>query len=459
MTKSKSMYDSCYQLEGLSMLSKILQAIAICSIVLALQGCVSDPISPIIAGETARSVIAKAEQAGNSLIGQAERTGSGLISRAGNELNVAVRNASLQLEENLDRTTRNLSRENQLVLSRLDALRKELETMQATAFALEDSLALDTRELMSETIFGDTWFYVQRVEGLAALQGSGRHTLVLKGVGFGTDSDDRRTAIKAVTVGGVPIASYEEVRTGAWTTKIVLNESAIASNFDSNKTRFVDFRIQVKVDRKSTLLGWKSREFELPLKLALYPSTAGELVVTYTYPITKWELLPDRFEYFYTSPNHDQGQEDNPKHFQYTDSRTVADDQRFVGPAGGVPSSGPGCRWTHVVGVDITEAGKRLNLRIDTHGADCTFKYYANVEQRVKLDSQGTMKVPVEYGRSFQLELPQGVTHWRMSGTLIDFSRIDITRGNSQGPILFQDIATTSEKTIVTYLVKRPSGF
>ena len=78
---------------------------------------------------------------------------------------------------------------------------------------------------------------------------------------------------------------------------------------------------------------------------------------------------------------------------------------------------------------------------------------------RTKLDSQGTMKVPVEYGRSFQLELPQGVTHWRMSGTLIDFSRIDITRGNSQGPILFQDIATTSEKTIVTYLVKRPSGF
>jgi hypothetical protein len=417
-----------------------------------------DPVTAAISGEEAKDVIAEAETSARNVEQDSERAGSALMTQAANKLDVLARNMAAQLDADLSKQVGKLSEENQKLLTQLEKMRQSVEDLKPYAFKLKDSTILDLKDLT-----GDSWFakkhsyWVQRVDGLAQIQNpaGAEYRISVTGIGFGTDTDDRRMTDLHVRVDDKEVKVRED-RPGIYVSDIFFPNTDL--KFDDHVLRVVPLVIDTSVAERRALTGWTTpAKHELRLWLSLMPKFAGTVTVKYSQPVKEWVRISDQpTTYPYQGPNCHRDNTKDPTHTVST-SHTLGDNQRYVGPTSWRPVSGPGCGYNHNQTVTITNNGKELDFGMECDGSGCNFEYSASVEElRATSQKEGSFTRDITFNDYLVLEFPEGTDFWTITGRTSTLQPISLVKDQATDLLEQKSSAMSGNVLRVVYFVKQP---
>jgi hypothetical protein len=421
----------------------------------------ADPVTAAIAGKEAKDVIAEAETSARNVEQDSERAGSAVLAQAANKVEVLAHNIAAQLDADLSKQVGKLSEENQKLLTQLEKMRQSVVDLKPFAFKLKDSTILDLKDLT-----GDSWFakkhsyWVQRVDGLTQIQNpaGAEYHLSVTGIGFGTDTDDRRTTPLHVRVDNREIKVRED-RPGIYVTDIYFTNTEI--KFDDRALRVVPLVIETSVSEKKALAGWTTpARHELRLWLSLMPRFAGTVTVKYSQPVKDWVRISDQPTiYAYQGPNCHRDNTKDPTHPVST-HQTLPDNQRYVAPTSWRPVGGPGCGYNHNQTVTITNNGKELDFGMECDGSGCNFEYSAFVEElRPVSHRESSFNKDITFNDYLVLEFPEGTDFWTITGRTSTLQPISLVKDQTSD-ILEQKSSMTSGNLLrVVYFVKQPPSY
>jgi hypothetical protein len=418
-------------------------------------------VEVIAGGEVVKNIINKFERSASVLLDQAKNSGNILIAKAGNEMNVAVKNATILLANQMNNTFDHLNNENQKLLNEIEKFRITAEKLSNNTFDLKDALVIDLKTILGDALpWSRTDFYVQRVKGATQLYGSQTdYSLKVLGIGFGFNQENFESKTTGVLINDENVAYSDE--------KISGNESEIKISYNdlnkfctNSKVSQIKLKIVVETRRKSGLIfkSWSSKHFELPLTITILPRTVNNIVVSYSFPKIDWVTINPFIEYSHLTTNHHQT--GSPiLHFAEIKEVRLPDNQRFTNGRQGRGPEGWGCPWTTLQSVNITEGGKLLTAKFDLWGGPCTYYFGATLEEFKESGSQ-EMTLPVtvfEYGKNFVIELPKGTKYWRIQGKTIDFKDIDIVgKADYENFVSYQNDYELGDKYRVVYRIGLP---
>lgn len=430
-----------------------------CSLIGGLGAGVGTAISAPIIGITAKNVIATAEESARRVLADARNAGDALAIRAANELEVAALNVSNALGQEVDKTVRALSSENQLLVGKLEELRVQAVALRHDAFKLKDSTALDLKVLL-----GDTWFakrhdfWVQRVEGVTQLENQlgADYRITFQGLGFGPDSDDRRGRILGI-VGPSGDVQFKARDLGAYTTEVSLANKEIQLLFKERELTVVDIELKIAVSRKRGTT-WAERTFDLPLSITLMPKYGGTVTLTYFFTEGAWAPGGEQ-RVSATSPNCHRNNTKDPKS-AFSHSMALPSTARFVpGTTGWRSVGGEGCAWHSDQNVSIGDGGHRLTFSETCDGSPCNYEYWAQSEV---LDEKGAVRMGMKqqsfnFGEFLVLSVPDSTAFWTLDGYTSTLQPINLVTGQS-GPILLErpSISVGHERRLI-YFAKDPA--
>jgi len=222
-------------------------------------------------------------------------------------------------------------------------MRITTEKLSAGAFRLKDSTVLDLKDLTSDTWFAKKHeFWVQRIEGITQVQNElgSDYSIVVSGIGFGIDQDDRKSKILQITTGGQPLL-FRENRPANYLTEIHFSNSSVQNRFQDRRMAILPLLIKVKVSTKKSF-GWVDREYELPISLNLMPRFAGSIKMQYSHPVSEWVKTVWASTYPWIKPNCHRGNTKDPK--RAADNETVLPDNKIFSGVPGYRCRGAGGR-------------------------------------------------------------------------------------------------------------------
>lgn len=436
-----------------STIALVLTALALCDC-----GASTDPVTALIAAKSAKDIISDAEASARNVEQDSERAGSALMAQGANKLDVLAQNIEAQLDADVSKQVRALSGENQKLLAQLEKMRQTVVDLKPFAFKLKDSTVLDLKDLS-----GDTWFakkhsyWVQRVNGLTQIlnPAGAEYEIAILGIGFGTDTDDRRTTLLGVHVDGKEL-KVRENRPGIYQSEIYFSNADL--KFDDRALRIVPLVISTGVSEKGRLSGWSTpMKRELRLWLSLMPRYAGSVTVDYSQPVNGWVPSSDSpMTISYQGPDCHRDDTRRPTHPVST-STSLPDSKRFVPPTSWRPVSGPGCGYNHNQTVTITKSGHELDFGMECDGSGCVFEYSANVEElRPVSKKSGSMTKDINFGDFLVLELPHDTDFWSITGHTSTLQLIRAVRGQPSEFLEQKSADTSGDVLRVIYVVKSP---
>jgi len=338
-------------------------------------------------------------------------------------------------------------------------MRQSTVALSAAAFRLKDSTILDLKDLS-----GDSWFakkhsyWVQRVSGLSqVLNPSGaEYEVSVLGIGFGTDTDDRKTKVLQVAVAGKSINTRIN-ESGIYATEIYFSNDDLKPFFDDHTLKIVPLSIQTSVSEKH-FTGWSTpAKHELSLWLSLMPRYGGSVIINYSHPVKDWVKTSDTPSvYSYIGPNCHRDDTKRPRS-QVSTSTSLQGDQRFVGPTSWRAVTGPGCDYNHDQVVSITQNGKVLTFGMTCDGSGCNFEYSAFIEELKPVrHEEATILKDLVFDDYLVVEFPPDTDFWTVTGKTSTLQPIHVL-ADQPSDILEQKSKTLSGDVLrVVYFVHSP---
>ena len=419
----------------------------------------------IVGGEVAKSVIDKFEQTASKLLSQANSAGNALLSKAGNELNVASKNASLLLSDQLNTTFDKLSAENQKLLNEIEQFRLTAEKISLGTFDLKDALVIDLKKILGDALpWSRTDFYVQNIKGaIQLIQNEADYSLTILGIGFGYNQDGYQSKISAVYVNDKKI-NFNENKLSGNESQLLLSHSEVNDLAVEKKITQIKARVIVETKRKEGFIfkSWHTKTFDLPITISLLSKRLSNISVKYTFTKYDWQVVVPSSKYHSDLPDHNQGDSHNILHFPWTTEIRLPDNQRFTKPVAysqQAQGEGAGCPWTTFQSLTILENGKLLSAKFDTWGPPCRYYFEATIEEFKETNpiNDSLPRMFFEYGKNFVIELPKGAKYWQIQGQTLDFKEIDlIGKRNFSSLLTYQDTYPVGDIIRVVYKVGLP---
>lgn len=421
----------------------------------------------VVGGDFAvKDVLNKFRQDAELLLNQANSDGNALINRMGNEVNVAVGNADILLQKDLNKTVSQLSDQNSRIIIAIAQLNKTAHELANTAYNIKDATILDLRKILGDYLpFNKSYFYVQRIDGITQLYNDQNDYIIsIAGIGFGFDSEKFKS--KIIGIDQMNAVEYSEVKNASNLSNVTLKKEKINSLI-SNPSKITQLKLKliIQVQRQTGVIfhSWETKNFELPITLSIIPNTTPNIQVKYSMPKYDWVTIPDQdpIVYSFSTPNHDQHDQrhDNIRSFTYDDYKSVTQNKRFVNPRL-VGATGTGCPWTKLEFIHLEESGTKLHAQFSTWGLPCTYSYGATVQEykQVGINEDNMQQITgIKYGGNIVVTIPNTCTYWEVNCKSADNNNINIIGPGSYGSlIVFSNIIDDGVNKKIVYNVSYP---
>src|SRR5262249_21803871 len=230
------------------------------------------------------------EKRGNNLIGRASKRGDMVVAHAGSELQLAIANARVMLDEQRQKTIADLTN---LQRSTLAALHAELETVERmfkeggevrSLTALRMIEARETVERLREAFRVErAYFHIASVQNLSLAFDDGRHEVEIIGMGIGYPGQEPHTQVDVLLDGKeLPFTNVRRPENNRL--KVLIPVAALKSRFADSEV----VRVPLTVRSRITPKGGKELTYELTLPLLLLPKNAGTFELRETVTRKGW---------------------------------------------------------------------------------------------------------------------------------------------------------------------------
>jgi hypothetical protein len=371
-----------------------------------------------VAKQPVKPFLEEIEKTAQNLIAQGQQVGNGLISHGGMELDAATRTAILGLGANIDKNVESLTQGEQQIILGIRELQNRVKSLGDIAYDIKDTTVIDLTALLDGLPFTHAPdFFVQSIRGTAILPQPGNYHVSVNAFGFGESSDSKAEISAAIDGNPIKFVDIDQV-TQRGKAILGLPNDAIAPLFDPNKLKVITLDLKVKISRKHFLVGWKSHDYQFPVKLLLYPAQVATATVHITAPKYAWVPVQDVLSAPIQTPERDGCKYCDPSCAANNaldvvvpggHNPPVVGDERLV--SGRVEcTSGSICDFSCRFQYDITANGTRLTATFSTHSHPTQRLLRGKVEQwqetgsitddkQVKLvvDSPIVVAVPEKY--------------------------------------------------------------
>ncbi|HVU95538.1 MAG TPA: hypothetical protein VHE34_09950 [Puia sp.] len=384
-----------------------------------------------------------------------------------NEMNVAVANADLLMEKDLNNLVSKLSDQNSRILISIAQLNKTAQETVKAAYNLKDATVLDLRKILGDYLpLGKSYFYVQRVDGITQLfSAQNDNKFSIAGIGFGFDSEKFKSRI--ISIDQMKPTDFTETKNDANLSGLVIKRERISALIQNPiKIAQIKLNITIQIRRQTGLIihSWETKTFTLPITLSIVPAVLPDLKVKYSMPKYDWVTVPgqDPISYSHTTADHDQHDQrhDNIHTFTEDDVRTIPNNFRYVNPRPTSPASGNGCPWTHLEFIHIEEGGTKIHAQFSTWGLPCAYNFGATVQQyqQVGVIEDNVQSITgIKYGSNIVVTLPKACPYWELTGRTIDNNDINIIGEKMYGSlIVYSDALDDGVNKKIVYTVGYP---
>lgn len=359
------------------------------------------------AKDPAKGFIDDAEKAAQNLIAQGQQVGNGLISHAGMELDAAARSAMLGLGDDLNKAIGSLGQGEQSALSSILQLENTARSLANKAYDFRDTTVIDLANLERAVWFTHVPdFFVQSIKNTAFVPQPGDFHIVVTALGFGISAESK--ADIAATLNGNPITLTEVDQSQNGQAVLGLPNAVISPLF-GDKMRVITLSLNLKLSRRH-FFGWKTKKYQFPVNVILYPAQLAVATVHITTPVFSWVPVQDVLSAPIVTADKDG--------CKYCNPACAANNALDVSVPGGHNPA-------------IKEDMRIVSARLECYsGSICAF----NGQQNISITSNGTRAAGtwVTCSHPTQWRLRGVVQQWEQTGSSVHDQKINLTLDKPQ---------------------------
>jgi hypothetical protein len=239
-----------------------------------------------IADQSIKQFFAGLTAAANDAANRVTNERKAAILQAGNELNVAIANATTSFGTELGNRIDQASDKLRPVLLELEIWRRQLDKLGEKTIELEDDVAVD----LSRLPFGKEFFGIRHFAGTTLIENDKTvYPLVISGDFLGDQSADRKVSISASLEGrDVPdVTPLSQNRV-----QINIPADMVHGLFKDKEITSTKLHIVASLTHPKCSFNCGDRSFEADINLVLMPDHIGDVTFTIEQPVFDWR--PER---------------------------------------------------------------------------------------------------------------------------------------------------------------------